>query len=78
MQELRREQGAYRANSGEFVLERNWNHDEPQRPSSEIRLQNHINSLGPGAWATLTPEGIWEDNHLDDYRAILQKYRRWG
>lgn len=77
-QQLHREQGALPPNSGEFVMEAEWNNDDPERPYAELRLRERINATGPGLWVTLTPDGVWEDKYLDDYRETLNTYRRWG
>ncbi|WP_084182319.1 SIR2 family protein [Mycolicibacterium austroafricanum] len=78
VQELAREQGALRANSGEFVADREWDHGEPTRPYAEIRLREQIEARGPGPWATLTADGTWDNQELDTYRETLGHYRRWG
>jgi hypothetical protein len=78
VQELHREQGSLRANSGEFVADREWDHGDPARPYAETRLREQIEAHGPGSWATLTEDGTWGDQVLDTYRETLTRYRRWG
>lgn len=73
-----RDPGAHPPNSGEFLLETKWDHGDPERPHSEVRFKERIDARGPGAWTRITPTGAWEDKYLDEYRAIISRYRRWA
>lgn len=77
VQELRHGSGTLRANSGEFVGERQWTYDEPSVPQSELRLRARIASRG--AWPGLVPDGgEWDDAFLDTYRETLRRYIRFA
>ena len=78
VQELRHGPGRLRANSGEFIGERGWTHDDPSVPRSEVRFRTRLASRG-AVWAGLLPGGEeWDDAYIDQYRETLRKYIRWA
>ena len=76
VQHLYPEQGGLQPNSGEFVGDYRWTHDN--QPHAEIRLREQIATAGPRHWTSLIQDGVWDDKYLASYREILTQYRRFG
>ena len=77
LQEARTFGGGWRANPGEYLLDRAQTSDGQDVPASEIQFQKAVARTGSQVWVDLLGGADHFDQALIDHREVLKQYRHW-